>query len=134
KARAGGKLSALAHTTVAIGGALVLWVGGIAVMDGTLRKGGLMAFYALAAMLFPPLRRLARTNETYQAARVSLDRILKFLDETGPLKEREGTKDLRIGRGVVQIQGVHFCYVPGTPVLRGIDIEVESGECVALVG
>ncbi len=134
KARVGGKLTALANAVVALGGALVLWIGGAAVLEGDLTKGGLMAFYTLAAMLFPPLRRLARTNETYQAARVSLDRVLDFLDETEPMKERDGTKDLRVSRGGVRFEGVHFSYVPGVPVLRGLDLEVEGGHVAALVG
>src|SRR5206468_6424706 len=87
-----------------------------------------------AAMLFPPLRRLARTNETYQAARVSLDRILDFLDTTEPLRERDGTKDLKVSRGGVRFEDVRFSYVPGLPVLRGSSVEITGGQVVALVG
>ncbi len=134
KARVGGRLNAFANVAVALGGALVLWLGGNAVLDEQMTKGGLMAFYALAAMLFPPLRRLARTNETYQASRVSLERIIDFLDETEPLKEREGTKELRVTRGSVRLEEVRFSYVPGVPVLRGIDLSVDGGQVVALVG
>ena len=134
KARVGGKLTALANVAVAVGGALVLWIGGNHVLNGEMTKGGLMAFYALAAMLFPPLRRLARTNETYQAARVSLDHILDFLDRTAPLKEKDGTKELKVARGDVVFEDVRFSYVPGVPVLRSITIEIPGGQVVALVG
>ena len=134
KARIGGKLTALANVAVAIGGALILWIGGNDVLNERMTKGGLMAFYALAAMLFPPLRRLARTNETYQAARVSLDRILDFLDETTPLKERDGARELTVTRGDVLFEDVRFSYVPGVPVLRGISVQIEGGQVVALVG
>src|SRR3989442_1494490 len=134
KARIGGKLAALANVAVAIGGALILWIGGNDVLNERMTKGGLMAFYALAAMLFPPLRRLAKTNETYQAARVSLDRILDFLDETGTMKERSGSEELRVTKGQVAFDHVHFSYVAGTPVLQDIDLEVEGGQVVALVG
>ena len=134
KARIGGKLAALANVAVAIGGALVLWIGGNEVLNDRMTKGGLMAFYALAAMLFPPLRRLARTNETYQSARVSLDRILDFFDTTEPLKERDGTNELRVMRGDVRFEDVRFSYVPGVPVLRGISLEIRGGQVVALVG
>ena len=134
KARIGGKLAALANVAVAIGGALVLWIGGNEVLNDRMTKGGLMAFYALAAMLFPPLRRLARTNETYQSARVSLDRILDFFDTTEPLKERDGTNELTMTRGDVRFEDVRFSYVPGVPVLRGISLEIRGGQVVALVG
>ena len=134
KARTGGALRALANIAVALGGALVLWVGGLAVLDGGLTKGGLMAFYTLVAMLFPPMRRLARTNETYQAARVSLERILDFVDDTEPLKERDGTRDLQVTRGTIRFEDVRFSYTPGVPVLCGIDLTIEGGQVVALVG
>ncbi len=134
KARIGGKLAALANVAVAIGGALILWIGGNDVLNERMTKGGLMAFYALAAMLFPPLRRLARTNETYQAARVSLDRILDFLDETTPLKERDGARELKVTRGDVRFEDVRFSYVPGVPVLSGISVGIDGGQVVALVG
>jgi ATP-binding cassette, subfamily B, bacterial MsbA len=134
KARAGGRLTALANVAVAVGGALVLWIGGNDVLNDRMTKGGLMAFYALAAMLFPPLRRLARTNETYQAARVSLDRILDFLDTTEPLRERDGTMNLKVTRGNVRFEEVRFSYVAGVPVLRGLSVEIAGGQIVALVG
>jgi len=134
KARVGGKLTALANVAVALGGALVLWIGGSHVLEGEMTKGGLMAFYALAAMLFPPLRRLARTNETYQAARVSLDRILDFLDQTAPLQEKDGTQELKVTRGDLVFEDVRFSYVPGVPVLRGISVEIPGGQVVAVVG
>ena len=134
KARIGGRLTALANVAVAIGGALILWIGGNEVLNDRMTKGGLMAFYALAAMLFPPLRRLARTNETYQSARVSLDRILDFLDDTAPLKERDGARELTVARGDVRFEDVRFSYVPGVPVLRGISVGIEGGQLVALVG
>ena len=134
KARVGGRLTALANVAVAIGGALVLWIGGGDVLDGRMTKGGLMAFYALAAMLFPPLRRLARTNETYQSARVSLDRILDFRDRTESLREIDGTKILKVTRGDVRFEEVRFSYVPGVPVLRGISLEIVGGRVTALVG
>lgn len=134
KAQLGGKLSAVAHVTVALGGALVLCVGGYEVLSGALTKGGLMAFYALGAMMFPPLRRLAKTNETYQASRVSLDRIIDFLETTAPLREDASGPPLTITRAEIAFEQVSFAYLPGRPVLEKIDLRVHGGETVAIVG
>src|SRR2546426_9124647 len=97
-------------------------------------RSPLFPYTTLFRSLFPPLRRLAKTNETYQAARVSLDRILDFLDETGPMKERSGSEELRVTKGDVAFDHVHFSYLAGTPVLQDIDLTVEGGQVVALVG
>ncbi len=134
KARLGGRLNAVANVTVAIGAALVLWIGGREVLDGTMSKGSLMAFYSLSSMLFPPLRRLSKTNETYQAARVSLDRILDFFEETTPLQEAASGEPLVVSHGAVSFEDVSFAYLPGTPVLRDVTLHVAGGETVALVG
>lgn len=134
KARWGGILNGVANTTVALGAAMVLWIGGQEVLAGTMTKGSLMAFYGLSAMLFPPLRRLARTNETYQASRVSLDRILDFFDETEPYQERPGGEPLRVTKGQVTFEEVSFAYRPGQPVLDRVTLNVTGGETIALVG
>jgi subfamily B ATP-binding cassette protein MsbA len=134
KARWGGLLNGVANTTVALGAAMVLWIGGQEVLAGLMSKGSLMAFYTLSAMLFPPLRRLAKTNETYQASRVSLDRILDFFDETLPYQEREGGTPLQIREGAVVFEKVSFAYGPDKPVLRELQLSVRGGETLALVG
>src|SRR5262249_54273297 len=110
------------------------WIGGREVLSGIMTKGSLMAFYALSSMLFPPLRRLARTNETYQASRVSLDRILDFFDETKLFQERPGGEPLVLTRGEVTFADVSFAYVPGKPVLERLTLRARAGETVALVG
>ena len=65
---------------------------------------------------------------------MSLDRILDFLDETMPLKERDGARELKVTRGDVRFEDVRFSYVPGVPVLRGISVGIDGGQVVALVG
>jgi len=134
KARVGGLLTAVANVTVALGAALVLWIGGREVLAGVMSKGSLMAFYSLSAMLFPPLKRLARTNETYQAARVSLDRILDFFDDTTPMQECAHGVPLVLRRGDVSFEGVSFAFQPDKPVLRDVTLRVKGGQTVALVG
>ena len=134
KAHWGGLLSAVANTTVALGAAMVLWIGGRDVLAGLMTKGSLMAFYSLSSMLFPPLRRLAKTNETYQASRVSLDRILDFFDDTQPFQERLGGPPLQVSRGDVAFEQVSFSYTPEKPVLCDLSLRARAGETVALVG
>jgi ABC-type multidrug transport system fused ATPase/permease subunit len=85
-------------------------------------------------MLFPPLRRLAKTNETYQASRVSLDRILDFFDDTQPFQERLGGPALHISRAEVAFEHISFAYTPDKPVLQDFSLRARPGESVALVG
>ena len=134
KAKWGGLLSAVANTTVALGAAMVIWMGGREVLAGNMTKGSLMAFYSLSLMMFPPLRRLAKTNETYQASRISLDRILDFFDETTPHQEAKGGAPLKVTHGDVTFEAISFHYLPEKPVLQNVSLHVRGGESIALVG
>jgi ABC-type multidrug transport system fused ATPase/permease subunit len=133
RARLGGTLQATAQITVALGGALVLGAGGLAVISGAISKGELIAFYTLAAMLFPPMRRLARANEIYQSARVSLGNILGFLDRSRAHVESAGGDPIEIDAGEIRFENVSLSYGEN-PALRGIHLTIGAGERVAIVG
>ncbi|HET6372169.1 MAG TPA: ABC transporter ATP-binding protein, partial [Candidatus Polarisedimenticolia bacterium] len=96
-------------------------------------SGQLIAFYVLAAFLFPPMRRLARVGEIYQESMVALERIARFLDRTRDSVERPGAKVFSPNGGAVSFRGVALAY-GRRRVLKEINLEVAPGEMVAVVG
>ncbi|HJQ97840.1 MAG TPA: ABC transporter ATP-binding protein [Candidatus Polarisedimenticolaceae bacterium] len=129
-----GKLNGAAQAAIALCAAFILWQGALYTMEPGMTRGQLMAFYMLAALLFAPLRRLARVSETYQNAMVSLERIHEFLDSTARGQERDGARPLLIGGATVTFERVTFCYPEGNPVLQDLSLRVPAGTVVALVG
>ena len=134
RAASSGGIDGWANGLVGLSAALILGYGSILVVRGELTRGELVAFYVLAAFLFPPMRRLVRVNEIYQEAHVSLERIFRFLDRSAGSVERPGSVAFKPSGGAIRFEGVRFGYRSGVEVLKGVDLEIAAGERVAIVG
>jgi subfamily B ATP-binding cassette protein MsbA len=116
---------------------LVLWVGAVRVMNGSMTVGTLVAFFSYLLMFYSPIEDLIRTNATIQQAFAAAERVFEFMDEKPDVLERTGAVDLGADvpvRGHVRLEDVWFSYVPGQPVLKGVSIDAPPGKMVALVG
>ncbi|GAB4262060.1 MAG: ABC transporter ATP-binding protein [Deferrisomatales bacterium] len=111
--------------------ALLLWQGGGAVLREQVTLGALVAFFEYMQKFFRPVRDLSEKYNVLQASLAAIERIGEFLDL--PEEPRGGRRQPRV-RGHIAFEGVEFAYDGGPPVLRGIDLEMEPGEVVALVG
>ncbi len=118
-----------------LGLAMILFVGGRQVIDGTLTVGGFTAFYAYLLMLIAPMRTLGYMLSAAQRATASGARIFQVLDREPRMTVPEGAPALPPGRGRVTLAGVGLTFEDAPrPALRDIDLEVEAGQTVALVG
>ncbi len=118
-----------------IAGALVIAGGAAFVRGGSLSPGELIAFLLYLDLFFAPIQQLSQVFDTYQQARVALDRIGEVLDEPSSVPAAEHPIDPGRLRGRIELRGVRFAY-PGTEtvVLDGFDLVVEPGATVAIVG
>ena len=118
----------------------VLWVGGYFAVSGRISVGELVAFYAYVVLLIDPLRIIGERIGTIQRSLASAERISKLLDIEPEVDEPENPRPLPpIGdgtwRGKVHFEGVRFAYGEyEPPVFEGLDLWVEAGSKVALVG
>jgi ATP-binding cassette subfamily B protein len=114
--------------------AAVLLVGGRMVVNGELGFDAFFVFNVLALMLVMPLRSLGMWIGQAQRATASGERIFEVLDEPEDVGDRPGARALPDGPGRVVFEGVRFGYDAERPVLDGIDMELEPGRTVALIG
>lgn len=144
-------------TSVAL--ALLLWHGGLRVLEGTLTVGVLAAFIQLTRRFFQPLQDLSEKYNLLQSAMASSERIFQLLDTTPEIRSPEAPRSLpRPLRGEVAFEGVWFRYgggrragglaedslagevaapvasAPDGWVLRDVSFTARPGQTLALVG
>ncbi len=115
--------------------ALVLGVGSVLIADNALEAGTLIAFLLYLDLFFSPIQQLSQTFDSYQQARVSLDRIDELLAKETSVPPAEHPVVPEEIRGDVAFDDVVFRYPQTvTDALRGVTLHIPVGETVALVG
>jgi ABC-type multidrug transport system fused ATPase/permease subunit len=118
-----------------LGLAVILLVGGRQVVNGSLTLGDFTAFYAYLLMLIGPMRQLGIALGLAQRATASGARVFELLDRGPRLVEAPDAQPLPEGRGRVELRHVSFAYEGAPrPALHDVDLVVEAGTTVALVG
>jgi ABC-type multidrug transport system fused ATPase/permease subunit len=117
-----------------IGLALILLVGGRQAIKGDITVGEFVAFYGYVLMLTGPMRIFGIALGMAQRAVASGARVFEILDREPQLTAPPGAPGLPEGGGRVELRGVSLAYDGGEQVLRDIDLDVEAGRTVALVG
>jgi ATP-binding cassette, subfamily B, multidrug efflux pump len=120
----------------AVAMALLLWYGGLRVLDETLTVGVLAAFIQYTRRFFQPLQDLSEKFNLLQSAMASSERVFMLLDEPVSVPEPSRPAALpRPVRGEVRFEGVWFRYSPEGPwVLKDISFTAHPGRTLALVG
>ena len=120
----------------AVAMALLLWYGGLRVLDQTLTVGVLAAFIQYTRRFFQPLQDLSEKFNLLQSAMASSERVFALLDEPVAVPEPASPAALRRPvRGEVRFEGVWFRYSAGGPwVLKDISFTASPGRTLALVG
>jgi ABC-type multidrug transport system fused ATPase/permease subunit len=117
-----------------LGLAALIFVGGKQVIDNQLSEGDFVAFYGYVLMLTSPMRMLGIALGMAQRAVASGQRVFELLDREPRLTSAPGAPGLPPGGGRVELRDVAFAYEGGGLVLSDIDLTVEAGRTVALVG
>ncbi len=118
-----------------MGLALVLLVGGRAVVNGSLTIGEFTAFYGYVLALLGPMRTLGNSLGMAQRAVASGERIFEILDRAPQISAPEHPVPLPEGNGRIDLDGVALRFPRGTAdAVSGVDLHVPGGSVVALVG
>lgn len=113
---------------------VIIWYGGLSVIDGVMTSGELIAFLIYAINLANPTRRIAEAVGNVQKSLGAADRVFAILDTQPEVREKDGAQMLSVTEGRVEFRHVAFSYEPGHPVLTDISFTAEPGQTVAIVG
>lgn len=132
------KLNALLTPTVelvaAIGVTVVMWYGGMSVINGTITAGSLVAFLVYAVNIANPIKRLTKVVASIQQALAAGERVFGILDLEENIKELPSAKVLPPVQGYVEFKHVDFAYNEDEQVIEDLSFKVNRGQIVAIVG
>jgi subfamily B ATP-binding cassette protein MsbA len=117
-----------------LGIAFIIWFGGSQVVDGGSTPGTFFSFMAAVIMLYVPVKRLTEFNNTIQQGLAAADRVYEIINYESEVREPAVPRRLPVGAHQVSFEKVSFEYDPGIVVLDKIDLSVEPGEVLAIVG
>ncbi|MDW7772445.1 MAG: ABC transporter ATP-binding protein [Desulfobulbaceae bacterium] len=114
--------------------AVIVWYGGGEIMRQQMTLGELVAFFSYMRLFFQPMRELSQKYSIVQSALASAERIFDLLDTGKEIASPAVPLHPERTRGEIVFDRVSFGYDAEEPVIRGISLEIEPGETVAVVG
>jgi subfamily B ATP-binding cassette protein MsbA len=128
------KLLPLVELIVAAGTCLVIWYGARLVLAGQISSGALIVFILYLGKMYKPMRELSKMTDTVSKASIGFERIREVLQTESEVRDPPGARPAPPFHGRIEFERVSFDYDPERPVLRDIEMTIEAGEFVALVG
>jgi ATP-binding cassette subfamily B protein len=126
--------SGAVNVMIALGSAVVIYVGARHVQSGLLTIGDLVVFTTYLASLYAPVNQMFQTYGQVHGARAGLRRCLELLEIDPEIRDRPGAMALGRVAGEIEFDNVVFGYEPDNPVLKGISFKARAGQKVAIVG
>ena len=118
-----------------IGGVVLLWMGGLHVIEGKITLGEFVAFSAYLMMLVRPMITLGFIVNTFERGAASMDRMNAVLNEKPEIFDSEQVKwGIKNIEGEIEFRNLNFDYPDGTPVLKDINLKIAPGMTLAIVG
>jgi len=139
----------------AVGAAVIYLIGGRLVLSDTITLGTLVALGAFVTQIYSPLTQLTSARVDLMTAFVSFDRVFEVLDAPNPIDDAPDAVELVAPKGLIELDDVSFQYPAASevsiasleadvmaalsneasaPILRGVDVRIEPGQTIALVG
>nr|WP_155320622.1 ABC transporter ATP-binding protein [Desulfosarcina alkanivorans] len=116
-----------------LGIAFVIWYGGSEVVAGKTTPGTFMSFLACVLLLYDPVRKLSHLNNTIQQGMAAADRVFDIIETPCDIQDSAAPQSIVPGPHQVSFEKVRFSY-GNQDVLKGIDLKVDHGQVLALVG
>jgi subfamily B ATP-binding cassette protein MsbA len=115
--------------------ALIIWYGGYQVIIGNTTPGTFFSFIAALFLMYKPIRKFSKMNNTVQDAMASAERVFSILDTPQDIKDHENAIKLTGLKKKLEFKKVNFQYDEKDGlVLKDINLDIIKGEMVALVG
>ena len=112
----------------------VMVLAALGVQDGTMSVGDFVIVNAYMIQVTLPLGFLGTVYREIRQSLVDMGEMFGLLDQPKEIVDKTGAKDLCVDRGQIEFRDVHFHYEPNRPILSGVDLTLEPGKSLAIVG
>jgi ATP-binding cassette, subfamily B, heavy metal transporter len=119
-------------TNLMMAGAMIFTVWGWT--KGRFTPGDVVLVNSLLMQLFRPLDMLGWVYRSIRQGLIDMEAMFDLLDTPAEVTDKPGALPLRIARGHVRLENVHFGYDPAREILRGVDVDIAPGTSLAIVG
>jgi ATP-binding cassette subfamily B protein len=109
-------------------------IGGVQVANGTMSLGDVQAFIQYSRQFTWPIAQVASIMNVLQSAVASAERVFEMLDEAEEIPDVENPRLLEGAAGRIELRDVSFRYVPETPLIDDLNLDVRPGQTIAIVG
>ncbi|MDR2395500.1 MAG: ABC transporter ATP-binding protein/permease [Endomicrobium sp.] len=127
-------LSPLMEFLGGVAAACTLAYGGYRIIHGTLTTGDFVVFLVAIVAAYQPMKSLANLNARFQMGIAAINRVFSIMDKRPVIVNKSDAKVFEVRKGVIKVNNVKFDYAQGVEVLHGINLEVNEGERIAVVG
>jgi subfamily B ATP-binding cassette protein MsbA len=122
------------HVILSIGIGLSIWFGSLLVLNGKITSGSFVSFLTALIMLYQPIKGVGNTYNSVLMSFLAIERVFDVFDTVPKIKNIENPKPFNSAFKKIQFKNLDFEYNDGVPVLKDINLTVERGETLALVG
>ena len=127
-------LTPVMHLILSVGIALALWFGSHLILTGQLTPGGFVSFLTALILLYQPMKSIGNTYGSVIMSFWAIETCFDILDSQPKITDRPNAIDMPRTHKQIKFNDVMFNYLPDVPVLKHINLTVNQGETVAIVG
>ena len=129
-----GWMSPLMYFIASIGIATVFWYGTQLIMSNQMSAGAFASFVASLLLLYKPVRALGNNLTSLQSIFVAMGRVFELFDYEPQIKDKENAIAMNDLTSSIEFKNVYFEYEENRPVLKDLNLKVNKGETIAIVG
>ena len=122
------------HIVLSFGIGMAIWFGSYLILSGAITSGAFVSFLAALIMLYTPMKSMGSTYNSVLMSFMAIERVFDLLDSVPAIKDSPNAIQMPSTHKQIEFQNVSFQYIKNVPVLKNINLTVNQGEVIALVG
>lgn len=122
------------HIVLSFGIGLAIWFGSFLILNDVITSGAFVSFLAALIMLYTPMKSMGSTYNSVLMSFMAIERVFSILDSVPAIKDKPDAIQMPATHKQIEFQNVSFQYIKNVPVLKNINLTVNQGEVIALVG